>query len=176
MKVWNVSEKEIRQLYNNSAVRISGNTVIDVGDDLAVFLLNKKEVRGKGLVQLKDGDKKEERYAQGRKQVYDWAKSKYADYEQHCEERESQSLRAAPPHEAIIEYQKTIEEYDKWVKAGSKVKEEFKQVVGEIKVYACPYCEKEFEKKIALLGHMRSHQKGSDVNTSSISNKSEGEG
>ena len=131
MKVWNVSEKEIRQLYNNQAVRIAGNTVVEVGDDLAVFLLNKKEVRGQGLVQLKDGDKKEERYAQGRKQIYDWAQSKYSDYEKHCEEREEIKGRPLKPHQAILDYQKTIEEYDKWVASGSKVKEEFKETLNK---------------------------------------------
>ena len=177
MRVWNVSEKEIKQFYNNQVVVIAGNTVVEVGDDLAVFLLNKKEVRGWGLVQLKDGDKKEERYAQGRKQIYDWAQEKYADYEKHCEEREEIKGRALKPHQAILDYQKTIEQYDEWVASGSKVKEEFKEVVGEKRVFACPYCNKEFSERIAYFGHLRSHQKEEkDVNTSPTKNKSEGEG
>ena len=178
-KIWNAGEKEINQFYNNRNIRISANAIVELGDDATVFLLNKKSIRGQGLVQLKDGDSKEERYAQGRKQIYDWAQERYSDYEKHCEERESIRLNPVKPHQAILDFKKIIDDYEKWISEGSKVEAGLKEIVGEKKVtiYACPHCNKEFDIKVAYFGHLRSHEKEkTSVDTSSTGDKSKGEG
>jgi len=176
MRLWNVGDNEIKQRYNSQAVIIKANSIEVLPDDTAVFLLSKREIRGKGLVQIKDGDNKEEHYAEGRLNIYNWNMQIYGDYEKHCEEREAQRLQALKPHEAVVEAKRIIDEYEKWIEDGKPVKDEIKETIGEKKtVYACPYCNKEFDVKVAYFGHLRSHQKEQN-DTSAGSNKSEGEG
>lgn len=176
MKVWNVSNENIKQLYNSAVIDIKANSTMDLPDDVIVFLLGKKEIRGRGLVQLKEGDKKTNRYAEGRLNIYNWNKQIYGDYERHCEEREAQRLQPVKAHEAVLEAKKIIEDYEKWKSEGSQVAEALKETVGQTKVYACPHCVKEFNEKIAYFGHLRSHKEKKDVTVSPASNKSEGEG
>ena len=176
MKVWNVGKEGINQLYNNLNYIIPAETIKEISDDIGTFLLSKRNIRGVGLVQLKDGDNKEERYKQGRKQIYDWAVEKYADYEKHCEERKGINQAELRPHQAILDYKKTIEEYEKWIEEGSKVVDEFKEIVGEIKVFVCPECLKEFKTKEEYLQHTVSHRQFKEevvVNTGAITDKSQ---
>ncbi len=179
MKLWNVSDKEINQLYNSKNVVIPAGSVKDYNDDLAVFLLSKRPVRGQGLVQLKDNDSKKTRYEEGRLHMFEWATEKYSDYEKHCEERESQRLQPLKPHAEIVEYKKIIDDYNKWLEDGEQFDEGSVNDGIERKVtFACPYCEnKEFPSKEALKGHLMSHQKKErDVDTSTTSNKSSPKG
>lgn len=178
MKVWNVGEIEINQQYNGRNIYIKANQVVDVNDDAAVFLLNKKEIVGKGLVQLKDGDDKAGRYRQGRKQIYDWALGKHDDYMKHCEERQEINRPVFRPHQAILEFKKLIEEYEKWQADGEPVKEEYHEKVGEVKVYLCPICEMEFKDKLVYLSHIPSHNEhqevGNAINTGPVADKGKG--
>lgn len=175
MKVWNISDKVIKQLYNNQAVIIQPNSVIDLPDDAVVFLLNKKEVRGQGLVQLKEGDNKEDRYKEARLNIKNWAQEKYADYERHCEEREEAKGRSLRPHEAILEYEQTIKDYNKWVEDGEVVDVKLKGVVGEKKIYACAICPEEFSIREEYLEHLDSHKEKVD-DVSRVSDEGEGKG
>lgn len=177
MRVWNIGTKEINQLYNNLNIIIPPNTIKELPEDTAVFLLSKKNIRGMGLVQLKDGDSKEERYIQGRQQIYEAAISINSDYERHCEELREINKQPLKPHATILKAQKLIKEYDEWIEAGSPVSDDLKEIVGEAKVmYGCPYCSKDdFPSKNALKGHMLSHSKeGADVNSSTVENKGKG--
>lgn len=178
MRVWNVGSQQIKQLYNNKVVIIKSNEVIDLYDDLAVFLLSKREIRGQGLVQLKDSDSKEGRYKEGRKNIYSWAKEKWADYEKHCEERESQRLQPIKPHKEILPYKKTIDDYEEWVNNGEIVSEELVGAIGAGKVYVCPHCDMEFVSKEGMLSHLKVHTEEvlNAVNSGSTANKGAGEG
>jgi hypothetical protein len=178
MKLWNVGENDIKQLYNSVPIIIKTDSTETIPDDTAVFLLSKREIRGKGLVQIKDGDNKAERYAEGRLNIYNWNTGLYSDYGKHCEEREGQRLQPLKPHEVVVEAKRIIDEYEKWIEEGKPVKEGIKETVGEKKtIYACPYCSKEFNMKVAYFGHLRSHQKESqNGNAGGIGNKGKGEG
>lgn len=160
MRLWNTGQENIEQFFNRKMVVIPSNTILEVADDLAAFLLRKRELKGKGLVQYKEGSDKEERYKQGRLNVYNWAKEKYHDYEMHCEERKSISLQPLQPHVSIVKYKEIIDNYEKWIEKGQVVDEKFGKIAdGRKTVYACPYCAKEFDVKVAYFGHLRSHQK-----------------
>lgn len=178
MKIWNVSDNEIWQMYNSKPIIIKENSMVEFSDDVAVFLLSKREIRGQGLVQVKDGDNKEERYNQARLSIYNWNKEIYDNFERHCEEREAQRLQPLKPHEEIVKAKKIIDDYESWVEKGKPVREEIKETIGEKKiVYACPYCSKEFDVKVAYFGHLQSHQKEKvNVDIGSVSNKGKGEG
>ncbi len=180
MRLWSVSDKEINQLYNNRNIVIPAGSVKDYNDDLAVFLLSKRPVRGQGLVQLKDNDSKKDRYAEGRLHIFEWATEKYSDFEHHCEERESQRLQPLRPHAEIVEYKRLIDDYNKWVEEGCQFDEGSVSDGIERKItFACPYCEKDdFVSKEALKGHLMSHQKKEkvDVDTSTTGNKSSPKG
>ncbi len=114
MKLWNTGENHITQLYNNKAYIIKAGSITEYQDDLVIFMLNKENLRGEGLVQLKDGDSKEERYKQARKQIYDWATKKWGDYQKHCEERELQNMKSLPPHKEILKWKERIDNYELW--------------------------------------------------------------
>ena len=175
MKIWNVGEKDIKHLYNNRMFVIKANVVMEVSDDLGLFLLNNKTVRGFGLVQLKDGDKKGDCYIRGREQIYKWAVEKYADYEKHCEEREAQRLQPVKPHLAILEYKKTIDDYEKWLAEGQPIKKEYEGIIGERKIFICPHCELEFQDKETYFGHITTHQKEENaVNIGAVKDTSKG--
>lgn len=176
MKIWNVSEGDIKQLYNSKVYIIPSNTIMDVQDDLAAFLLSKPEVKGKGLVQVKDGDSKEARYKEGRLNIYNRASRVYNDFERHCEERGEINKTAMKPHKEILVAKKVMDEYEKWVNEGEPVKQELKdEKIGETKVFMCPVCSKEFQERVAYFGHMRSHEKETN-DTGSVSNKGSGKG
>ena len=178
MRVWNVGNEDITQLYNNLAIVAKTGRVVEVSDDCAAFLLNKKELIGYGLVQLKDGDSKEERYREGRLNIYNWAVARYEDYKRHCEEREAIKLQPLAPHKAILKFKATIDAYEKWVSEGEPVSEEFKDIPKETeKVFVCPHCSKEFDAKIAYFGHMRSHEKEKNaVNIGATEDTGQGKG
>lgn len=170
MKLWNVSNKEISQLYNNQGYVIGANEVKELSDDVAVFLLSKREIKGRGLVQLKDTDDKAIRYKEARLNLYSWAKEKYQDYERHCEERQAQSLVALKPHKEISEYKDTIDKYEDWEAKGFPLDGLDLEVKDNRKVvYVCPVCNKEFDLKVAYFGHMRSHQKDENVISGAVS-------
>jgi hypothetical protein len=176
MKVWNISDVEIKQMYNSKIFIIPANTMVDLGDDLVAFLLSKPEIRGKGLVQVKDGDSKEARFKEGKLNIYKRASQIYRDYERHCEERGEINKTSMKPHKEILEAKRVMDEYEKWLADGEIVQEAIKdEKIGETKVYMCPICNKEFDVKVAYFGHMRSHEKGKD-DTSGTSNKSTGKG
>lgn len=176
MRLWHAGTEEINQFYNNIITVIKPNTIQDYPDDLAVFLLNKKEIKGLGLVQLKENDSKEARYKEARLSMFNWATEKYTDYERHSEEREGSGYKPMKPHAPIINYKKIIDDYNEWVEKGMLT--DFSQEVNDDKktVYACPHCSKEFDVKVAYFGHLRSHQKGEDVNISTAGNTSQGKG
>jgi hypothetical protein len=178
MRLWNVGEKDVEQFCNSKPYVIKANSMVDLPDDVVPFLLSRKDLRGKGVVQVREGDNKAEKYEQARINIYNWNRQICNDYNVYCEERKSMNLQPDQPHAAIIEARRIVEEYDKWVENGKPIKEELKDTIGEKKtVYACPYCNKEFGEKIAYFGHIRSHQKEDRVvHTGSVSNKSEGEG
>lgn len=177
MKLWNVSEKEIKHLYNSRVYIIKTNSVIDVSDDVGLFLLNRPEVRGSGLVELREGDNKAECYKQGRRQMYLWASGKYDDFLRHCEEREAQRLQPLNPHKEILEYKKIIDGYENWQKEGEPVKEEFKEIVGEKKIFLCPNCIQEFNSRQEYLDHIPLHNKGViSGNIGVVSNTGQGKG
>ena len=159
MKIWNVGDKEIKHFYNSRMIIIKPNSAIDVSDDVGLFMLNRPEVRGLGLVELKEGDNKAECYKKGRKQIYLRATSKYNDYLRHCEEREAQRLQPLAPHTEIIEYKNMIDDYDNWVKEGQPIKEEYQEIVGERKIFVCPHCSLEFNKREDYFGHLPLHNK-----------------
>jgi hypothetical protein len=173
MRVWNISDKDISQLYNSKNYCIKANSIVELSDDLATFLLSKKQIRGLGLVQLKDGDSKEERYKQGRLQIFEWATEKYNDFLKHCEEREAQRLQPLAPHKEIKEYKAILDAYQVWEDEGMKVSKELQEVVGEKIVFMCPICSKTFPERVSYFGHMKSHDKEKkDVNPSSTGNES----
>lgn len=175
MKVWNISENLIKQMYNSKVILIPANSIIELSDDCVVFLLGKKEVRGHGLVQVKDGDNKADRYSQGRDNMYKWSSEIYANYLNHCEERESIKLQPLKPHAPIVQAKQIIDDYEKWVENGRPVKEELKEVIGEKKVFVCPHCNKEHDSKIAYFGHLRSHKEDNNgINAVTVENKSKG--
>ena len=177
MRLWNVGEKPIRQMYNSKLVTIEANQVIELADDLAVFLLGKREIRAQGLVQVKSGDSRKERYYQGKLQIYQWATQKYEDYEKHCEEREESKRHPLKPHQAILDYKKIIEEYDKWDQEGKPVgKDLMVEIDGRKVVYPCPDCDREFEDKTEYFKHLESHKEKVNVDTGPVSNAGEGEG
>ena len=160
MKVWNAGLELIDQLYNSKRIAINPNQVVDLMEDCAVFMLNKRQLRGMGLVQLKDDDVKENRYLEARENIYNWSKEKWADYEKHCEERGDQNKAFLKPHKEILKYKVAIDDYEKWDAEGRIIPENIKPVVEEKeKVYICPVCMKEFDSRIAFTGHNRSHQK-----------------
>lgn len=175
MKIWNVGNKTIKHLYNNKMFVIKANTIMEVSDDLGLFLLNNKAIRGFGIVQLKDGDNKATCYMRGREQIYNWALEKYSDYEKHCEEREAQRLQPLKPHSAILEYKQTIDEYEKWLVEGQPIKKEYEETIGEKKVFICPHCEQEFQDKETYFGHITIHQKEENaINISATEDTSKG--
>lgn len=177
MKVWNVGEKDVEQRYNKQVMFIKANSIVEIPDDAAVFLLGKIEVRGQGLVQVKEGDKKEDRYREGRLNIYNWAKVIYENYRKHCEEREAQKRYSLDPHEPVIKAKKIIDEYEEWEKQGRPTAEEMKELIGEKKIYACPYCLMETDSKTVYFSHLKTHREGgTDVNTGTVSNQSKGEG
>jgi len=172
MRVWNTGTIDIKQLYNNKPIIIPAGKEVDVFDDLGVFLLNKRDIRGKGLVQLKDSDDKASRYQQGRYQIFMWATEKNNDYIKHCEERREINQSPIPPHKEILEYQKTIAEYNKWEADGFPMKEEFTKKPDKNKVYVCPECSAEFVNKDVYFEHMGLHKKELNVNLSTVTDKS----
>lgn len=177
MKVWNVSGQTIKQLYNNRIVIIQPNSAVEFGDDLAVFLLNKKEIRGAGLVQLKETDNREERYKQGRYQIYQYADEKYNDYLRHCEEREAQRLQPLTPHKEIQEWKAKIDEYEKWQKEGEKVDKKLVDTLGETRVYVCAMCDMEFTSKEGYLKHSKVHEEDKNaINIGAAADTGQGEG
>ena len=180
MKLWFIGDKQVIQLYNNNPLFIKPNSIVEYADDLAVFLLSKKELRGEGLVQLKENDKKEDRYKEARYNQYAWAQEKWADYEKHCEERKEAQKAPYQPHKEILKFKQIIENYEKWEASGfpviDELKAEMQETKNEQKVFVCPYCSKEFSERVAYFGHMRSHNKEElSVNSGSIANKSKGE-
>lgn len=178
MHIWSVGDEDITQLYNNLAIVIKAGSIVDVGDECAVFLLNKKELVGKGLVQLKDGDSKEARYKEGRLNIYNWAVGRYEDYKRHCEEREAIKLQPLAPHKEILQHKAKIDAYEKWVNEGEPVSDEFKDVPGEVeKVFVCPHCSKEVTSRIAYFGHMRTHEKEKNaINIGAVEDTGQGKG
>lgn len=180
MNIWHAGEEEINQLYNNINIIVKAGSIKNYNDDLAVFLLNKRELRGKGLVQLKEGDNREERYVEARRNIYNWAKEKWRDYERHCEEREAQRLQPLKPHKEILKFKIIIDEYEKWEADGFPIPEEIianKQKT-ENKVFVCPYCGKEMTERVGYFGHLRSHQKKEEevnVNAGAVKNEGAGE-
>lgn len=174
MKVYNVGTDEIRSMYNNKDFVFKPGSVTELPDDVAVFLLSKRQVRGMGLVQLKDSDSKVERYIEGRTNIYNWCKEKWADFEKHGEEREAQKLNALAPHKEILHYKVKIDDYEKWLAEGEKIPVGLGEVKSEntVTVYGCPYCSKTFDNQTGLKGHLMSHQKGKDVVTTSVTDKS----
>lgn len=175
MRIWHCGVEDVTQLYNNKAYVIKVGSITEMGDDLAAFLLNKENLRGEGLVQLKDGDSKEDRYKQARKQIFDWATKKWGDYQKHCEERELQNMKALPPHKEIFKWKNRIDEYEKWVIDGERIPEELKETIGEKeKIFVCPNCSKEFLNRVAYFGHMRSHQKGENEHISAVNDEGKG--
>lgn len=177
MKVWLVGEEDVTQLYNNLPIVLKAGSVVEVNDECAAFLLNKKDLIGRGLVQLKEGDSKEARYKEGRLNIYNWALSKYEDYKKHCEEREAVRLQPLNPHKEILKFKAIIDLYEKWVNDGEVVKDEFKDVPKEVeKIYLCPHCGKEATSKIAYFGHMRTHAKESNVNIGATADTGQGKG
>ena len=178
MRIWNISNKDITQLYNNLAIVMKAESIVEVSDDCAVFLLNKKELVGKGLVQLKDSDNKEERYKEGRLNMYNWAVEKYTDYKRHCEEREAQRLQPIAPHKEISEHKAIIDDYEAWVAEGEIVRDEFKDVIKEAeKVFACPYCDKEIANRTTYFEHLKTHEKEKDaVNIGATEDTGQGKG
>ena len=178
MRVWNVGGKNISQLYNNLNYIIGANEIKVLGDDVAVFFLSKKEIRGQGLVQFKEDDDKVARYKEGRKNIYAWAVEKYSDYEKYNEERQSLSLPPLKPHLAVVEYKKIIDDYETWESEGMPLTGvDVAKKDDRVKVYACPECSKEFSNKEDFFSHLVSHQKESNgVNNSATDNKGKGKG
>jgi hypothetical protein len=173
MRVYNTGDSEIRQLYNNKPVVIPTGKEMDVFDDLGVFLLNKRDIRGFGLVQFKDGDNKADRYKQGRHQIYMWATEKYNDYIKHCEERREINQSPIPPHKEILEYKKTMEAYEKWESEGFPMPEGFDKKPPKDKIYACPQCSQEFVYKALYFEHLKTHESEENgVNLSTTADKS----
>ena len=165
MRVWNVGIEDIKQMYNSKVYTIPTGTIVDLNEDLVAFLLSKPEVRGKGLVQVKDGDSKEARYKEGRLNIYNRAMRIYNDFERHCEERGDLNKAPLKPHKEILDAKRIVDEYEKWQADGEIVQPEIRdEKIGEIKVYMCPICNKEFKERVAYFGHMRSHEKEKDVN------------
>ena len=165
MRVWNAGSEDIYHLYNNLNYIIKAGEKKDISDDLAIFLLSRRNVRGMGLVPLRDDDNISDRYKEARNNMVAWAREKWGDYEKHCEEREAQKLQPLSPHQEILKYKKIIDEYELWEKEGFDVPDDIsvkKDNVG--KVYMCPHCDKEFNVKVAYFGHLRSHQKEKEVN------------
>jgi len=175
MKVWNTGTEEIKQKYNSKVFVIPPNTMAELNDDLVAFLLAKPEVRGRGLVQVKDGDNKEERYRLGRENVYKRALIINEDYDRHCEEREQVRKLPLRPHKEILEAKEIIAGYEKWLDEGKPVPKEIKgEKVGETKVFVCPHCSKEFGDRVAYFGHMRSHEK--EKNDDTVNGEDKGKG
>lgn len=171
MRLWNMSKEDIRHLYNNQNVIIKAGQVITLADEMAIFLLNRKDIVGMGLVQLKDDDKKEMRYKEARLNQFKWATEKWADYEKHCEEREAQKLQPLKPHPAIAKYKIVIDEYNKWVDEGELIPDGIVEPPEKEKVVCiCPYCQKTFDTTNSLKGHLMSH-KEENVNKGSSEDK-----
>ena len=176
MRLWNMAAEDISRLYNNQTIIIKSGSIADYNDDLAVFLLGNKEVRGKGLVQLKEDDKKEDRYLQGRENIYQWNREIYDNYERHCEERESQRLQPLKPHEPIIKAKKIIDEYEKWQNEGKPIPKEIGKVERTLTaIYLCPICNEEFSTKELYFAHFSTHQK-EEVSVNDISSNSTSSG
>lgn len=160
MRVWNVGNELIDQLYNSNRYAINPGQVLDVPEDCGVFMLNKRVIRGMGLVQLKDGDDKEARYIEGRENIYAWSKEKWHDYETHCEERQAQSLQPLKAHKEILKYKVNMDEYEQWDTLGRIIPESIKPIaIEKERVYLCSVCSKEFPSKTAFIEHSKIHHK-----------------
>jgi hypothetical protein len=173
MRLWNVGPDEIRSMYNNKDYVFKPNQIVELADDISVFMLSKRQVRGMGLVQLKDSDNKAERYREGRTAIYNWCKEKWSDFEKHGEEREAQKLNALSPHKEIMHYKVKINDYENWLANGEKNPDGMTESKTDATVvYGCPYCSKTFDNQTGLKGHLMSHQKGKDVDAVGVKNKS----
>jgi hypothetical protein len=174
MKVWNVSEKQIEQMYNGNIITIGANAVLELSDDMAVWFLSKRDIRGKGLVQFKDGDDSNNRYSEGRTNMFNWANEKYEDYLLHCEEREAQKLQPLAPHAAIKEYKKIMDDYNAWKSLGGISPDSVKNSNFSNKIYACAECSFETKDKNEYLNHIKTHLGATNVNISPAANTSSG--